>query len=77
MSICNICPRACKIERKISVHDEGRLGYCQCAMLPVISRAALHHWEEPCIAGSRGAGTVFLQDATCPVSTARIMKFLK
>lgn len=27
--------------------------------LPVVARAALHHWEEPCISGSRGAGTVF------------------
>lgn len=35
-------------------------------MLPVISRAALHHWEEPCIAGSRGAGTVFF--AGCNLS---------
>jgi len=35
-------------------------------MRPVISRAALHHWEEPCIAGSRGAGTVFF--AGCNLS---------
>jgi putative pyruvate formate lyase activating enzyme len=35
-------------------------------MLPVISRAALHHWEEPCIAGTRGAGTVFF--AGCNLS---------
>ena len=27
--------------------------------LPVVARAALHHWEEPCISGSRGSGTVF------------------
>lgn len=66
MSICNLCPRACKIERKISVKDKGNVGYCRSAMLPVISRAALHHWEEPCIAGSRGAGTVFF--AGCNLS---------
>ena len=27
--------------------------------LPVVARAALHQWEEPCISGSGGAGTVF------------------
>ena len=26
---------------------------------PVVARAALHHWEEPCISGTRGSGTVF------------------
>lgn len=66
MSICNICPRKCKVERKISIKAEGKLGYCRCGMLPVISRAALHHWEEPCIAGTRGAGTVFF--AGCNLS---------
>lgn len=66
MSICNICPRKCKVERKISIKDEGKLGYCRCGMLPVISRAALHQWEEPCIAGTRGAGTVFF--AGCNLS---------
>ncbi len=54
------------MERKISIKDEGKLGYCRCGMLPVISRAALHHWEEPCIAGTRGAGTVFF--AGCNLS---------
>ena len=66
MSLCNLCPRACKINRKESLQSEGSLGYCQSAMLPVISRAALHHWEEPCIAGTRGAGTVFF--AGCNLS---------
>jgi len=27
--------------------------------LPVVARAALHLWEEPCLSGTRGAGTVF------------------
>ena len=66
MSLCNLCPRACKINRKESLESAGSLGYCQSAMRPVISRAALHHWEEPCIAGSRGAGTVFF--AGCNLS---------
>lgn len=66
MTICNICPRACKVERKNSISDQGTMGYCRCGMLPVISRVALHHWEEPCISGTRGAGTVFF--AGCNLS---------
>lgn len=27
--------------------------------VPVLGRAALHHWEEPCISGARGSGAVF------------------
>jgi len=32
---------------------------CQMGTLPKIARAALHFWEEPCISGTRGSGTVF------------------
>ncbi len=66
MTICNICPRKCKVERPMSVKEGGTKGYCKSGMLPVIARAALHHWEEPCISGSRGAGTVFF--AGCNLS---------
>lgn len=66
MSICNICPRACKVRRREALSHRGPMGYCQSAMLPVVSRAALHHWEEPCISGTRGAGTVFF--AGCNLS---------
>lgn len=66
MSFCNICPRSCKVDRKQSIHEKGRAGYCRSGMLPIVSRAALHHWEEPCISGTRGAGTVFF--AGCNLS---------
>ena len=33
--------------------------------LPVVARAALHFWEEPCISGTRGSGTVFFSG--CPL----------
>ena len=59
MSICNLCPRRCRVARRLSLSDEGPLGYCRLPVLPVVARAALHHWEEPCISGTRGAGTVF------------------
>ncbi|WP_407388209.1 4Fe-4S cluster-binding domain-containing protein [Allisonella histaminiformans] len=66
MSFCNVCPRRCKVDRKQSIHEKGRAGYCRSGMLPIVSRAALHHWEEPCISGTRGAGTVFF--AGCNLS---------
>lgn len=66
MSFCNVCPRSCKVDRKQSIHEKGRAGYCCSGMLPIVSRAALHHWEEPCISGTRGAGTVFF--AGCNLS---------
>ena len=53
--ICNICPRRCGAERT----DEGGAGACHMPAGLVLARAALHHWEEPCISGTRGAGTVF------------------
>ena len=31
---------------------------------PVVARAALHPWEEPCISGTRGSGTVFFSGCT-------------
>lgn len=59
MNLCNLCPRRCRVAREYSISDHGAVGFCRCGMLPIVSRAALHHWEEPCISGSRGAGTVF------------------
>lgn len=32
--------------------------------LPVCARAALHRWEEPCLSGGNGAGTVFFSGCT-------------
>lgn len=50
---CNICPRNCNVDRSITK------GYCGCTDKIFVARAALHHWEEPCISGSNGSGTVF------------------
>lgn len=54
MSLCNICPRRCNADR-----SGGQYGVCKAGSLPGVARAALHFWEEPCISGSRGSGTVF------------------
>jgi len=51
--VCSYCPRKCNADRKLSV------GFCGMGELPVVAKAFLHQWEEPCISGSRGSGTVF------------------
>lgn len=55
LETCALCPRRCHAERNA---NEG-FGFCRMPSLPVLARAALHHWEEPPISGTRGAGTVF------------------
>lgn len=58
--ICNLCPRRCGALRD-ETHGEG---FCRMPALPVCARAALHLWEEPCISGALGAGTVFFSGCT-------------
>ena len=53
MSLCNSCPRKCNIDR------ETARGVCGAPAAYKVARAALHFWEEPCISGVRGSGTVF------------------
>ena len=53
--ICTQCPRKCGARRDDTSGD----GYCHAPALPRLARAALHHWEEPCISGTRGSGTIF------------------
>ena len=54
---CNQCPRNCNKERLEG--NPSSYGYCQVSVLPKVARAALHFWEEPCISGEEGSGTVF------------------
>ena len=51
---CNICPRRCGANRLA-----GQVGACQAGFLPKVALASLHQWEEPCISGERGSGTIF------------------
>lgn len=53
--ICRLCPRNCGAERTETLSG----GVCGQPLLPVAARAMLHRWEEPCLVGERGAGTVF------------------
>lgn len=51
---CNLCPRACNVDR-----SGGALGYCGESDIVRVARTSLHRWEEPCITGKYGSGTVF------------------
>ena len=54
MSDCVLCPRACHVNRLA-----GQTGYCGQTAELMAARASLHYWEEPCISGTSGSGTVF------------------
>ena len=56
---CTLCPRSCGVNRAA-----GERGFCGAGETMRIGRASLHHWEEPCLSGTRGAGTVFFCHCT-------------
>lgn len=61
MDKCNLCPRECNVNRR-----NGEKGICGVAGPGIVgARAALHMWEEPCISGENGSGTVFFSG--CPL----------
>lgn len=51
---CEICPRNCKVNR-----IEGKMGNCKATDKVEISLVSLHQYEEPCISGEHGSGTIF------------------
>lgn len=52
-SSCMLCPRKCGADRINSV------GFCGASSTLKAAKAYLHMWEEPCISGEKGSGTVF------------------
>ncbi len=54
MKNCTLCPRRCGVDRY-----SGKTGYCGESHIIRIARTSLHQWEEPCITGKYGSGTVF------------------
>ena len=56
---CNLCPRNCFVDR-----ESEKKGYCGQSNKIYVARAALHMWEEPCISGTEGSGTVFFCGCT-------------
>ena len=51
---CTLCPRNCNVDR-----TNSQIGFCGATDKLKVARASLHMWEEPCISGANGSGTVF------------------
>ncbi len=51
---CKLCPRFCPVDR-----GAGQRGFCGMTEEVFVARVAPHFWEEPCISGQNGSGTVF------------------
>lgn len=51
---CDLCPRGCNVDR-----SDETIGYCGESTQIRVARTSLHQWEEPCITGEHGSGTVF------------------
>ena len=56
---CKLCPRNCGANRL-----KEKRGFCGALDKVKVARAALHYWEEPCISGNIGSGTVFFSHCT-------------
>lgn len=54
---CNICPHKCGVNRL-----NGIKGRCKCDNKIKIALASVHNYEEPCISGKNGSGTVFFSN---------------
>lgn len=57
LSSCALCPHMCKVNR-----NNGKIGRCKSTGNVKIALASLHHFEEPCISGENGSGTVFFSN---------------
>mgnify|MGYP003309442402 CR=1 FL=1 len=54
---CEICPHKCKVNRL-----EENLGRCKSSDKVKIALVSLHNFEEPCISGKNGSGTIFFSN---------------
>ena len=54
---CEICPHKCKVNRAL-----GNRGRCRCNDKIKIALASIHNYEEPCISGKNGSGTIFFSN---------------
>ena len=54
---CKICPNNCKVNR-----ISGKTGVCKASDKVKVALASLHYFEEPCISGEKGSGTVFFSN---------------
>lgn len=54
---CQICPHNCKVNR-----ENGKIGRCKCNDKIKIALVSTHEYEEPCISGKNGSGTIFFSN---------------
>lgn len=54
---CKLCPHNCKVNRL-----NGEIGRCKCTDKIKVALVSLHKFEEPCISGENGSGTVFFSN---------------
>ena len=54
---CEICPHKCKINRA-----NGNMGRCKAKDTIKVALASIHNFEEPCISGKKGSGTIFFSN---------------
>ena len=52
-SNCHLCGFNCGVDRN------NKLGVCRAKTNPKLALVSKHMWEEPCISGTNGSGTVF------------------
>ena len=54
---CTICPHQCGANR-----NKGQLGRCKAKDTVKIALYSIHFFEEPCISGEKGSGTIFFSN---------------
>ena len=54
---CEICPHKCRIDR-----TKNQIGRCKSTDKVKIALYSIHDFEEPCISGKNGSGTVFFSN---------------
>ena len=57
LNSCTICPHNCKVNR-----NNGQIGRCRSRNKVKIALASVHNYEEPCISGKNGSGTIFFSN---------------
>ena len=69
---CEICPHRCGVNR-----IKNEIGRCKSTDKIKIGLYSIHHFEEPCISGKHGSGTVFFSNCNLNCVYAKIMKLAR
>ena len=68
---CNICPHECNCNRA-----KGKIGRCKSTNKVRIALYSMHNFEEPCISGKNGSGTVFFSNCNLNCVYCQIMRLV-